>query len=65
MRIIAYAYESALHCVDCAVRRFGMSSLVNLNTVDSEWNPVGAIHDFDEIEKHAVCDDCLIPIKPS
>lgn len=56
--IIAYAYEAALHCPDCAYERFGE----NLeNAIDNEGNEVTPIFSWNElhIDGPDSCDDCF------
>lgn len=38
-RIIAYAYEADVHCLDCAQARFGLSSATG-HYVENNGNPV-------------------------
>lgn len=50
MRVIAYTYDAAVHCRDCAVERFGpgVGGLM--------W--IGAVFDTDERIEDLHCDDC-------
>jgi hypothetical protein len=48
---IAYTYEADMHCVPCALARFGPEPdrpWVREDAIDAEGNPVGAISPWDE-----------------
>ena len=55
---VAYYYEAAVHCPDCAADRFG-DSLDNPDTVDNEGNSLGVAAPWDEMpESGEYCNDC-------
>ena len=56
---IAYAYDAAVHCPECAKRH----NMDRDGAKDREGNPVGAIFQWDEIEEGECCDDCLLLIQ--
>ena len=59
-KIVAYTYEADLHCVSCAMERFGPGST---DSTDNEGNPVHAVFDTDEIEDpDAGCGTCAEPL---
>ena len=45
---IAYTYEADVHCVDCAIDRFGRDEHGEVTGVDSEGNEVNIISPSDE-----------------
>jgi hypothetical protein len=63
---IAYTYEAAHHCPECAAKRFGVdeAGFVLEESRDSEGNEVGAVSPWDEWQQFAggrevlACDDC-------
>ena len=56
MRIIGYSYEAELHCVKCAINRFGYGETedpdqnnISMSQTDSEGNLVTPVFDITEI----------------
>lgn len=65
MRIVAYTYEAAAHCPDCAAARFGGPGVGNLDehgvgehARDREGNRVWPVFDLDEGWQGERCDTC-------
>ena len=71
MKIIGYAYEADLHCVNCAVKRFSVTEPHKINMAmeldcngisidqpDNEGNPVHPIFSTDEQLEIPHCGDC-------
>ena len=72
MKIIAYAYDSALHCPECAYNDAAVGLLKGVaplstwtdehgltdDLVDRESNPVHPVFSTDETEDYERCDDC-------
>lgn len=55
MRIVAYTYNAAFHCVACTERRFP----VGLDHArDCEGEPVRPVFSTDEIHPLDACNDC-------
>ena len=48
--IVAYAFESAIHCVDCTEQRFGGKP--KIDQTDKDGNPIHPIFSIDEIENN-------------
>jgi hypothetical protein len=46
--LIAYTYEAAHHCEECALARFGRDSAGDITGTDAEGNEVGALFEWDE-----------------
>lgn len=75
-KIIAYTYDSDIHCVDCTKERFSANAqqaqeyTVDENNVlsfakDSERNPIHAVFSTDEFNPNgAYCGDCRACIRP-
>lgn len=62
MRVIGYAYEAALHCVQCTETRFPtLRGNPLAAVVDREGNEVTPIYDIYESDGHC-CDDCFTPL---
>jgi hypothetical protein len=59
--IVGYAYEADVHCVDCAVARFGSQQHWR-DAVDNEGNPIHPIFAGDENASEEVCGDCFEPL---
>ena len=71
MRILAYAYSAALHCVDCTRNAADIGLLtrepplqigtdmhgIALDLADSEGNPVHPVFHHEDIQEE-YCDDC-------
>ncbi len=66
MKIIAYTYESDVHCVSCTVLRFAHSSVCGLDLdpngiwyghTDSDGNPIHPVFSTDETN-FTHCSDC-------
>lgn len=63
---IAYAYDAAIHCPDCALARFGRcqhgsmaDNCVYCEITDSEGNSVHPVFSWDERQPEGEgCDDC-------
>lgn len=63
---IAYTYEAAYHCPDCAAERFGVDEhgFIPADALDGEGNPVGALAPWDEWQQFTgehetlACDTC-------
>ena len=63
---IAYTYEAAHHCPECAARRFGVDDNGDIppTAIDREGNPVGAVAPWDEWQNFTgerevlACDTC-------
>ena len=55
--IVAYAYNAALHCTDCA-RDEGMDED---DALDNEWNEAHPIFASDDDWIDQFCDDCGVP----
>lgn len=47
MNVEAYTYDADVHCINCAIARFGQddNGWVPIDAEDSEGNPVGAVFD--------------------
>lgn len=60
--VVGYAYEAAIHCVECAEKRFGAAALADGTAVDSEGNAVTAVF-LDGIGDDESCDDCFCTIE--
>lgn len=60
MRIVAWMYDVDIHCPEHALARFG-AALNEVDTVDSEGNPLHPIYNIDEgAEKDAnSCSECI------
>jgi hypothetical protein len=61
-RVVAYTYEAAYHCVDCARNCFGQDEhgFVPESARDSEGNEIGAAFTSDlDVETVETCDTCL------
>jgi hypothetical protein len=64
MLIIAYTYDAAMHCPDCAEARFGheggkLDDLgVPLDAQDREGNSVRPVFNTDETEPYRYCRTC-------
>jgi len=58
--VVGYAYEAALHCLDCAGKRFENPDKEGLE--DSEGNPIHPLF-LDQLEGGECCDDCFEPIE--
>lgn len=62
--VVAYAYDAALHCLDCTRRGFpsGETSYrldpYDIDT-DSEGNPLGPVF-LGDLEDDDCCDDCFV-----
>lgn len=55
--ILGYAYDGALHCLDCANRHWGPESLASnavLDDAEEHPQPLFAA----EADAYEVCDDC-------
>lgn len=77
MRVIAYTYEAAFHCVACAVARFGASTErfetgdtsgldehgIPYEATDGEGNKVHPVFSTDEVQNDECCDDCFERIR--
>lgn len=65
MRIIAYAYDADLHCVDCARRAFASTDADYIpdDAKDSEGNPINPVFDIHETAEGEYCADCKIELK--
>lgn len=77
--LIGYAYEAALHCVDCTVARHKAGGFrvdptyehageldendVPYDALDSEGNPLAPIFETTELEPGDCCDDCFEPFR--
>ena len=51
MNLLAYTYDADTHCIDCTVKRFGITSKYHLdmfNQIDKTYNFVHAVFDIDE-----------------
>ena len=56
---IAFTYQAAFHCVECAKERWG-DDVVKGDTYDAEMNPVRAVYSFDDVrEDGESCGTCL------
>jgi hypothetical protein len=68
MLIIAYTYDAAMHCPDCAEERFGhqggkLDELgVPMDAQDRYGNSVRPVFSTDEIEPYMHCDTCYTKI---
>lgn len=77
MKIIAYTFEAAVHCVDCTLARHAKHPFALTDcpegtgndetglpyaAEDREGNPVHPVFSTDEITAVECCDDCLCPI---
>ena len=72
MKIKAYAYEAALHCIECTLKRHRETPFATLTgwygkwdenglpceSTDSEGNPVTPVFSLDELDGQC-CDDCF------
>jgi hypothetical protein len=56
MKVIGYTYEADVHCIHCALERFG--SKLDRNAIDSEGNAPHPIFDTDEWSESERCGDC-------
>jgi hypothetical protein len=60
---IAYMYEAALHCPDCALERFGRDADGWITGADSEGNQIGVVPPWDETDPAGeYCDTCGVQI---
>ena len=55
MRVIAYAYNAALHCLDCAAR----AGMTVEGACDENGDPVSAVFSDNAADAPGCCDDCL------
>lgn len=76
MKIVAYAYEAALHCPDCTWNKASVGLLrrqpplqlgadehgITFDLVDREGNPVHPVYDIGEGLSGECCDDCRAPL---
>lgn len=58
MKIIAWTFEADIHCPECALKRFG-PALHNVDTKDSDGNPLHPVFSTYELEPGTCCGDCL------
>jgi hypothetical protein len=58
--IVAFAYDAAIHCVDCASEHFDCDPA---DAVDSEGNEVHPVFASDEGWADDTCDDCGLRIE--
>ena len=62
--IIAYAYDTDIHCVPCTKRRFPFMTSgpdehgVPISAVDTERNPVTPVFSTDELTQDIHCHQC-------
>lgn len=58
MRIVAWVYDADVHCLECAMKRFG-ENIERLNPLpyDREGNHISPVFETDEIELSA-CGTC-------
>jgi hypothetical protein len=75
MRILAYTYNAAMHCVECTRNAADIGLItrepplkletdmhgIALDLVDTEDNPVTAVFHHEDIDGE-FCDDCHEPI---
>ena len=59
--VIAYAYDAAIHCPDCAAERFNGHE-DDLGIVDNEGNEVTPVFGSVEAPDGMYCDTCLVEI---
>lgn len=68
IEIIGFAYEADLHCVDCAMDRFGSDITVDIANGWPKDNDGNGIHPIFYREEHdpagEYCGDCKAEISP-
>jgi hypothetical protein len=67
---VAYAYDAALHCPECARERFGTCpdgwiACPDHGAEDRESNAPGAVFPWDSMPCHSACADCGEPLPGS
>ena len=64
MRVVGYSYDADVHCVDCAIARFGADEYgwVPAAATDAEGNPVGAMYANSESDHPESCAECQAPL---
>lgn len=60
MRLVAYVYEAAYHCPECAKKAFGSNDYGLAEGEDREGNPIQGVYDFEMTsgETHLMCGSC-------
>lgn len=58
---VAFTYQAAFHCVECARERWGDDVMKHdIGVYDAELNPVRPVYDFDDVrEDGESCGTCL------
>lgn len=58
---VAFTYQAAFHCVECAKERWGDDVMKHdVGVYDAEMNPVRPVYDFDDVrEDGESCGTCL------
>jgi len=58
---MAFTYQAAYHCVECAKERWGDDVMKHdVGVYDAELNPIRPVYDFDDVrEDGESCGTCL------
>lgn len=58
---MAFTYQAAYHCVECAKERWGDDVMKHdVGVYDAEMNPIRPVYDFDDVrEDGESCGTCL------
>lgn len=58
---VAFTYQAAFHCVECAKERWGDDVMKHdVGVYDAELNPIRPVYDFDDVrEDGESCGTCL------
>lgn len=58
---VAFTYQAAFHCVECAKERWGDDVMKHdVGVYDAEMNPIRPVYDFDDVrEDGESCGTCL------
>ena len=63
VRVVGYSYDADVHCVNCAIARFGADGYGWVPAAtDSEGNPVGAMYANSESDHPESCAECQAPL---
>ena len=49
---VAFTYQAAFHCVECAKERWGDDVMKHdVGVYDAEMNPIRPVYDFDDVRE--------------
>lgn len=60
--VIGFEYDGSIHCIYCAIRRFGSELLSDTTHYDSRGQPVMPVFADQDYSVTFICIDCLSPL---